>query len=52
LVAGILGGVVAAGLGSLFLLEGRLTSGFPWALAAVGLVGFAWCLLQYGRIES
>ena len=52
LVAGILAGVVAAGIGSLFLIEGRLTTLFPWALAAAGLVGFAWCLVQYGRIES
>jgi hypothetical protein len=52
LVAGILAGVVAAGLGSLFLLEGRLTAVFPEALVAVGLAGFAWCLVQYGRIEG
>ena len=52
LVAGILGGVVAAGVGSLFLIQGRLTELFPWALAAVGLLGFAGCLIQYGRIES
>ncbi|HLM90722.1 MAG TPA: hypothetical protein VK424_01520 [Thermoplasmata archaeon] len=52
LVAGILAGVVAAGVGSLFLIEGRLTTLFPWALAAAGLVGFAGCLVQYGRIES
>jgi hypothetical protein len=51
LVAGILAGVVAAGIGSMFLIEGRLTALFPEALAAVGLVGFAWCLVQYGRIE-
>jgi hypothetical protein len=52
LVAGILAGVVAAGVGSMFLIEGRLTVLFPEALAAVGLVGFAWCLVQYGRIEG
>ncbi len=52
LVAGILAGVVAAGVGSMFLIEGRLTALFPEALAAVGLVGFAWCLVQYGRIEG
>jgi ABC-type transport system involved in multi-copper enzyme maturation permease subunit len=51
LVAGILAGVVAAGTGSLFLIQGRLTWLFPGALAVAGLVGFAWCLAQYGRIE-
>ena len=52
LVAGILAGVVAAGVGSMFLIEGRLTPLFPETLAAAGLVGFAWCLAQYGRIEG
>ena len=52
LVAGILGGVVAAGVGSLVLLEGRLTSLVPEVLALAGLVGFGWCLVQYGRIEG
>jgi hypothetical protein len=52
LVGGILAGVVAAGVGSMFLIEGRLTALFPEVLAAVGLVGFAWCLVQYGRIEG
>jgi len=51
LVAGILAGVVAAGVGSLFLIQGHLTWLFPEALAAAGLVGFGWCLVQYGRIE-
>jgi ABC-type transport system involved in multi-copper enzyme maturation permease subunit len=52
LVAGVLAAVVAAGVGSLFLIEGRLTALFPEALAAVGFVGFVWCLLQYGRLEG
>ena len=52
LVAGVLAGVLAAGLGSQFLIEGRLTALFPEALAAAGLVGFAWCLVQYGRLEG
>jgi hypothetical protein len=52
LVAGVLAGVVAAGLGSLFLLEGRLTATFPIALAGVGVVGFGWCLEQYRRLEA
>ena len=42
----ILAGVVAAGVGSMFLVEGRLTTLFPEVLAAAGLIGFAWCLLQ------
>ncbi|MGP8076961.1 MAG: hypothetical protein ACLP8Y_09620 [Thermoplasmata archaeon] len=52
LVAGILAGVLAAGLGSWFLIEGRLTAVFPSALAAAGLVGFVWCLVQYERLEG
>ncbi|MGA8664172.1 MAG: hypothetical protein WB809_03775 [Thermoplasmata archaeon] len=52
LVAGILAGVVAAGIGSLFLIEGQLTALFPVALAAAGLVGLAACLVEYGRIEG
>jgi len=52
LVAGILAGVVAAGIGSMFLIEGQLTGLFPEVLAAAGLVGFATCLFQYGRIEG
>ncbi len=52
LVAGVLAGVVAAGIGSLFLVEGQLTALFPAALTAAGLVGFAWCLVQYGRMEG
>ena len=52
LVAGILAGVVAAGVGSLFLLEGRLTTLFPELLALAGLAGFGWSLIQYGRLEA
>jgi phage shock protein PspC (stress-responsive transcriptional regulator) len=52
LVAGILAGVVAAGVGSMFLIESRLTTLFPVALAVAGLAGFVWCLVQYGRIEG
>ena len=44
--------MVAAGIGSMFLIEGRLTALFPEVLAAAGLVGFAWCLIQYGRVEG
>lgn len=50
LVAGVLAGVVAAGIGSLFLLEGRLTVAFPEVLAATGLLALAWCLRHYGRL--
>ena len=52
LVAGVLAGVVAAGVGSLFLLQGRLTALFPEVLAVVGLAGFGWCLAEYARVES
>jgi len=51
LVAGVLAGVVAAGIGSTFLIEGRLTWLFPLALAAAGLIGFVVCVIQYARIE-
>jgi hypothetical protein len=52
LVAGVLAGVVAVGIGSLFLLERQLTALFPAALALAGLIGLAGCLVQYGRIEG
>ncbi len=52
LVAGVLAGVVAAGVGSLLMLQGRLTALFPAALAVAGIVGFAGCLWQYGRLED
>jgi hypothetical protein len=52
LVAGVLAAVLAAGIGSLFLVEGRLTALFPESLAAAGVVGFVWCLLQYAGIEG
>jgi hypothetical protein len=52
LVAGVLAGVLAAGLGSLFLLEGRLTSLFPEAMAAVGVAGIVWCLWRYAQLEA
>jgi len=52
LVAGVLAGVVSAGLGSLFLIEGRLTPLFPLVLAAIGVAGFAWCLAAYDRVEA
>jgi hypothetical protein len=52
LVAGILAGVVSAGVGSLFLIERQLNTLFPVALAVAGVAGFALCLVQYGRIES
>jgi hypothetical protein len=52
LVVGVLAGVVAAGVGTLFFIDDRLNSWFPVGLAAVGLLGFAWCFVQYGRMES
>jgi ABC-type transport system involved in multi-copper enzyme maturation permease subunit len=52
LVAGVLGGVVAAGLGSLFLVQGRLTVVFPVALAIAGFAGLAGCVYGYGQIET
>lgn len=52
LVAGILAGVVAIGLGSWFLLERTLTVWFPAGLALAGIVGFGWCVAQYSRIDG
>ena len=52
LVAGVLAGVVAAGLGSLFLIERQLSPVFPWTLGVVGLVGIGWCLAQYGQLDG
>jgi hypothetical protein len=52
LVAGILAGVVGAGLGSLFLIERQLTTLFPELLAVAGLLGFAVCLTRYAQLEA
>jgi hypothetical protein len=52
LVAGVLAGVVAAGLASWFLVEGRISMLFPELLAAIGVAGLAWCVAMYGRIEA
>lgn len=52
LVAGILAGVLAAGIGGLFLIQDRLRTLFPETLAAAGLAGLVWCLVQHGRIEG
>ncbi|MCI4351732.1 MAG: hypothetical protein L3K15_09520 [Thermoplasmata archaeon] len=52
LVAGVLAGVLVAGVASMFLIQGRLTPLFPVALAVAGLAGLGWSLVQYGRIES
>jgi len=51
LVAGVLAGVVAAGIGSLFLIQGSLTVAFPTALTGVGFVGLGVGLGQYARFE-
>jgi len=52
LVAGVLAGVLAAGIGSMLLIQGRLTALFPEVAAAAGLAGVVWCVVQYGRIEG
>lgn len=52
LVAGVLAGVVVAGVGSYLLLEGTLTRWFPVALAIVGIAGLAWSLLRYDALEA
>lgn len=52
LVAGVLGGVVAAGVASSLLLQHQLTDVFPVVLLVVGLVGDGWAVTEYGRIDS
>ncbi len=52
LVAGVLAGVVVAGLASLLLLQGRLTEWFTVGLAVGGVAGFGWSLEAYRRIDS
>lgn len=52
LVAGVMAGILAAGLGSLFLLDGTLRATFPAALAAVGVVGIGWSLFRYPSLEA
>ncbi|MCI4345151.1 MAG: hypothetical protein L3K07_00120 [Thermoplasmata archaeon] len=52
LVAGVLAGVVAAGVGSWFLLERSLSLLFPVGLAVVGLVGLAWSLYRFPSLEA
>ncbi len=52
LVAGVLAGVVAAGVGSLFLIQGRLNALFPVALAIAGAAGFVGCLARYARLDE
>lgn len=52
LVAGVMAGILAAGLGSLFLLDGTLRATFPTALALVGVVALGWSLLRYPSLET
>lgn len=51
-VAGVLGGVVAAGVGTLFLLDGTLHVSFPVGLGLVGVAGLGWALYRYPRLEA
>jgi hypothetical protein len=52
LVAGVLAGVVVAGLGSLFLLEGRLSPSFPEALSLGGVIALGWTVVQFQRLDG
>ena len=52
LVAGVLGGVVAAGAGSTLLIQDQISVVFPVVLGVVGLIGWSWALVDYSRIES
>jgi len=52
LVAGVLAGVVGAGLASSLLLQHQLNATFPLALLGVALGGWGWATAGYGRIES
>jgi len=52
LVAGVLAGVVAAGVASSLLLQHQLTAVFPVVLLLVGLGGYGWAVTEYGRVDS
>ncbi|HEY6238382.1 MAG TPA: hypothetical protein VIZ68_04270 [Thermoplasmata archaeon] len=51
-VAGVLAGVVVAGLTGYLLVAGHLSALFPIGLAVVGFAAVGWTLYQYGRLES
>jgi len=52
LVAGVLAGVLAAGIASSFLLQHQLGPTFPVVLGGVGVVAWGWSLFEYGRLET
>lgn len=52
LVAGVLAGVVALGVGSWFLLERSLSPWFPVVLGLAGILGFGICLVLYERLDA
>jgi hypothetical protein len=52
LVAGVLTGVVMAGVASYLLLEGWLTVTFPVALAVAGVLGLVIALDTYRRLDA
>jgi hypothetical protein len=52
LVAGVLGGVVAAGGASFLLLSHQLTLLVPVAMAIIGLVGLGGAVVRYAALES
>jgi ABC-type transport system involved in multi-copper enzyme maturation permease subunit len=52
LVAGVLAGVLAAGIASSFLLQHQLGAAFPVALAGIGVAAWGWAVVEYGRIDS
>jgi hypothetical protein len=52
LVAGVLAGVVVAGLTGYLLVAHELTEIFPVGLTAAGFAAVAWTLYQYSSLES
>jgi ABC-type transport system involved in multi-copper enzyme maturation permease subunit len=52
IVAGVLAGVVAAGGGSLLLLDHQLTYFFPLLLGAAGVGALGWAVGQYTVLEA
>ena len=52
IVAGVLAGVLAAGIASSFLIQHQLGPTFPVILGGVGVAAWGWALISYDRIES
>jgi hypothetical protein len=51
LVAGVLAGVLAAGIASSFLIQHQLGPAFPIILGSVGVVGWSLALIEFNRMN-